>query len=152
MLQKEKKALEKLINTEIHVGFISDVKNKNTSVIDYAIYNEYGTSKIPARPFLNTSFEENKAKYTKISEQIYNKALTDKNVDLDKYIAMLGEEVVNDIKLKISSNIPPRNAPSTIRIKTKKYIKSPTANGGGVKTLIDTGIMRSSVTYKVIGG
>lgn len=130
------KNLKKLKNLEIHAGIIHEKYNKGVSVADYAIFNEYGTSDIPARPFLNTSFNENQPKYTARIFEIYAKLLAGKSYDNE--IKRLGEEIVNDIKLKISSNIPPENSKRTIAKKKSS------------KTLIDTGIMRSSIAYKIV--
>lgn len=130
------KKLEKLQKAEIHAGILHDVLNSGTSVIDYAIFNEFGTSTIPARSFLNSSFKENETKYMAKSWKIYEKALSGADVTLD--LERLGEEVANDIKVKISSNIPPELKPATIKRKKSS------------KTLIDSGILRSSITSRVV--
>ena len=58
---------------------------------------------------------------------------------LDKIADFLGMELENRIRLKILSNIPPPNAPSTIEKK------------GSSHTLIDSGIMLGSVSHQVTG-
>ena len=131
-----KELLKAIDKVEIHAGIIHDKENKGVSVTDYAIFNEFGTSTIEARPFLQTAFNENQKKYEGIIKNIYEKALDGKDIDID--INKLGELMVNDIKEKISSNIQPKNADSTI------------AKKGSSKTLIDTGIMRSSIEYRVV--
>lgn len=130
------KKLARLQKAEIHAGIIHDVLNAGTSVIDYAIFNEYGTSTIPARSFLNSSFKENEAKYTAKSWKIYEKALSGQDVKLD--LERLAEEVASDIKAKISSNIPPPLKAATIKRKKSS------------KTLMDSGILRSSITSRVV--
>ena len=97
--------------------------------------------------FLNGLFyyllkKEQKSKWFSLIENGYDKIISGKGTalaTLDK-VARVAKD---DIVLKISSNIPPPNAPSTIEQKTK-------GKGGITRTLIDTGRLRSSIDYAIV--
>jgi hypothetical protein len=127
--------LKKLEKTELQVGIF------DSEIAECAAYNEYGTTSklgnkhIPARPFMAMSFNEKDGWKKEIDDTIDAISWGE---DTMRIIAMLGEIAVNDIKLKISDNIPPPNAESTKKQK------------GSDRTLIDTGAMRNAVTYKIV--
>ncbi len=127
--------LNKLKNIELQVGIFDE------DIASYAQANEYGTisklgnKHIPPRPFMKTAFNAKDGWKKEIHDAINATSLGE---DFQKIIALLGEIAVNDIKLSISDNIPPPNAPSTIKKK------------GSSRTLIDSGKMRNSVTYKIV--
>jgi hypothetical protein len=134
-----KKALMSLKNKEIKVG-IHEGAGKNaktgTLIVDYAIANEYGTSKIPERSFMRSTYDEKESEWNKALDKIVSSVI-EGDFDVAEKIAFIGEQMVNDIKDKIDSNIPPSLSEATIKRK------------GSSKTLIDTGIMKTSITYKV---
>lgn len=129
-LERIIKDIESLAKTEIKVGIIDD-----EYVAEYATYNEYGTSKIPARSFIRSTVDQ-KAEWSKAIEKTYNNII-DGKVSLNDGVNKLGATARDDIKSTINSNVPPPNAPSTVA--RKKHSK----------TLIDTGLMRDSITYEV---
>lgn len=105
-------------------------------IIMRAIYNEFGTTRIPERPFMRITMRTNRAKYQRFlatnARWILNESVT-----INSALRRLGMIAVGDIQDMISSNVPPPNAPSTVRRK------------GSSTTLIDTGNMRQAVTYEV---
>lgn len=130
--------LKNLQKVEIKVGILADSKNKEgESIADYAIANEYGTDKIPARPFLSSTTDEESEKWQKLIDDGYDKMLGTQKFDMHQHLSKVGEVMTNDIKLKIANNVPPPNAPSTIKRKKSS------------RTLIDTGAMLQSVNYKI---
>lgn len=134
-----KKALLSLRKKEIKVGIHADGgKNEKTGtlIVNYALANEYGTSKIPERSFMRSTYDEKQQEWNKTLDKIVNSVI-EGDVDIAKKISLVGEQVVNDIKEKIDSNIPPVLSEATIKRK------------GSSRTLIDTGIMRASITYKI---
>lgn len=102
-------------------------------------YNEFGTSTIPARPFLRSSFDDHQGEYEaalrKDGERILAGQTTAK-ASLNK----LGIKAVGHVKRRITSLKTPPNAPSTIAAK------------GSSNPLIDTGGLRNAVTYQLTDG
>lgn len=133
--------LKSLKNKTIEAGILNNAGTNSetgTLIAEYAHYNEYGTKHIPARPFMSTTFDEQNSNWVKSLDSILEKLINSNNIDIDKSISLVGEQVVNDIKEKITSNIPP-----TLNLVTIKRKKSS-------KTLIDTGNMRDSINFKIV--
>jgi hypothetical protein len=114
-------------------------KKNDVLVVDVAIANEFGTSKIDARSFMRTYFEENKERLAKIGGNMYTDVLLGK-LDVKKGLSMLGEYAKAGVQKKIDDIDFPPNAPSTIKKK------------GSSKPLIDTGQMRQSITHEEVLG
>ena len=100
-----------------------------------AAYNEFGTSSIPPRPFIRNAKSENDKKWANFLARDLNST---KNADLA--FARLGELVRNDIIVSINKTTSPPNSADTIERK------------GSSHPLIDTGFLKSSVTYEVNKG
>lgn len=110
------------------------------SVVEYAAVNEFGSSdgRVPERPFMRSTFDENKAKYASELKKGVGSIL-DGSSTLDVVLGRLGLRVQGDIQKKIAegTGLPPPNAPLTI------------ARKGSSHTLIDTGRMRQSIDFEV---
>lgn len=141
---------KKLEKVQIDVGFPKGKANaypgkttktgkiiKGMPVQTVAYWNNYGTSRIPARDFINF----NAAELANVSKKMFNKMvyqITNGNFAAVTTIQnQLGNLAVGIIQDAITNLRNPPNAPSTIRIK------------GSSNPLIDTGHMRSSVTYVI---
>ena len=136
-LEKIKKTLLALKKKELQVGIFPDaIDDKGGRIVDYAIANEYGTSKIPERPFMRSTADEKQENWSALMDKIVE-GVTKGDLEVERKIGLLGEQMVNDIKEKISSNVPPPLNPATIKRK------------GSSRTLIDTGNMRNSITFKI---
>ena len=108
------------------------------SVIDYATYNEFGTSRIPARPFMAKTEELYKEKIGKFAEFMTGRII-DGKITPNLALKNIGEQyqlymqrTIRDAK---TWAVP--NSPKTIAIK------------GSTSPLIDTGRMVGSVSYEV---
>ncbi|EAH7944963.1 hypothetical protein EP189_08720 [Campylobacter jejuni] len=137
-LQKEiDKKLNNLIsssNKRLEVGFFETAKYENGEhVANVAKIQEYGTLKIPARPFFRTAVSKNQGKWLGIFK---NQFLA--NQDFNLSLNQVGEVARGDIVASIMQTNNPPNAEATIKAK------------GSSKPLIDTGFMRNSVTFKVV--
>ena len=124
-----------LANRDIHVGFQrgKGVYEDGTDVADVAMYNEYGTSRIPSRPFLRQSFERHKTEYVLECERIYTSMIQGKKVEGE--IRKFGNKVKRDIVDEIERGEFVPNAPSTV------------AKKGFNKPLYETGLMEKSISY-----
>ena len=98
----------------VEVGIFDDGKKEpnKTSVYDVAVYNEFGTSHIPARPFMRQTVDNHEQEWADMSQKLEDRVASGRG------------------KFK-------PNSPKTIKRK------------GSAKPLIDTGLMRESITYKV---
>lgn len=128
-LEKMKKMKDRTI---LSVGFFPKSKYENgTYVASVAYWNEYGTKRIPPRPFFRTAILENKGKW---KDHFYNSV---SKIGLQGGIKSLGELVIKDVKQSILSWSTPPNAPSTIKHK------------GFNNPLIDTFKMVNSVDMEI---
>ena len=137
-LQKEiDKKLNNLIsssNKRLEVGFFESAKYENGEyVANVAKIQEYGTLKIPARPFFRNAIAKNGAKWLTFMK---NQFTSNQNLDLS--LNQAGELARGDIVASIMQTNNPPNAEATIKAK------------GSSKPLINTGFMRASVTFKVV--
>jgi len=128
-IKRETKALTR---KAVKVGIQSD----GGDVLNRAFFNEFGTSTIPARPFISTAFDENRDDLHEMKRRLWNGVIQGK-INAARAAALLGEHHQNQVREKITSIDTPPNAESTIRMK------------GSSNPLIDTGQMRSAVRYEV---
>ena len=136
--KKIKKELDMLNNSYTKVGIQGAAGNEENgaSIAMVGFYNEFGTDdkRIPARPFMSSSFEEQKKEIEKIKRSQYSKVLGGMQT-VRGALAILGEYMTGKVKMKITSLRTPPNAESTIRMKKSS------------NPLIDTGRMRASITH-----
>lgn len=112
-------------------------KTAGLSMAQIAAENEFGTNIIPARPFMSTSFDENKALINKAIQGEYNKILGGESTT-ERSLGLMGQLLTKLIVQKIRAIVYPPNSPITIAIKKSS------------KPLIDFGQMVQSVRYKVV--
>lgn len=121
--------------TKVKVGFPAG--EVSTDIVDRAIWNHYGTSRgIPPRPFLLNAMRKNRGKYLRAMKEAAGEILRGEST-LASVMTRLGILAQGDIQKEITDLKTPPNAPSTIKAK------------GSSNPLIDTGEMRSKVTWKV---
>lgn len=100
-------------------------------VAQNAFWHEYGTLKIPMRPFMRNAYAKNKAKWVRFFVSQCKGTL-----DFDLAMQRTGEIMRGDI-IKSLMDIQPPNTASTIRAKKSS------------KPLIDTGFLRQSISFEV---
>ena len=131
--------LKKLDGKEVNAGILkgSGKSKKGVPVVLYAFFNEFGTKHIPARPFVRIASDENKGAWGDIAAEGVG-LIIDRRIKAKKCCDMVGKRMKADIKKVIGdkSKLAP-NAESTIRRK------------GHDKPLIDTGLMKKTVNYRV---
>lgn len=117
----------------LQVGFFETAKYGNgTQVASVAYWQEFGTLKIPMRPFFRNAITKNSKKWFAI---LGNEIKTSGNAEFA--LNRLGEIAKGDIVQSITALKTPPNAESTIKQK------------GSSNPLINTGFLRASVNYKV---
>ena len=134
----------KMQGSHVKVGVLSDAGTYPTdeggaNYADVATFNEFGTSTIPARPFMAQSFDKN---IREINEFIIDRqnAIYDLKEFTEKALDKLGVFFVAKVKDVFTSGDFARNAPATIAAK------------GSSRPLIDTGRLRASINHKVVMG
>jgi hypothetical protein len=111
------------------------------TVMQVALWNEFGTEDgIPERSFFRSAIDDNREILNKYKDELLTN-IFDKNWPVEKALKALGFRIQILVQNKIRSNIPPPNALSTLEM--KKY------EGQGQKTLVATGLLLRSITYKV---
>lgn len=124
----------------LKVGVLEGATNEDgEKVAEYATYNEFGAGKIPARPALRTTLDNNAKDY----EQALAKLLLS-GMDPELALKQLGEVIRGNVVESIRSWEKPPNAPKTILLKLKK------TNGAvGNAPLYETGAYAGSINYEV---
>lgn len=130
--------IKELRGRSVKVGLMGNDQVDGVSVVDYATFNEFGTSRIPPRPFMATTADEGRETITKFTEHLVGRMI-DGKVDPETVLRNLGEKYSSMVKMTIrnASSWAVPNAPSTI------------ARKGSSSPLIDTGRMVGAVTYEV---
>ena len=113
---------------KISAGIIGDEKLANR-----ARWNEYGTEKIPPRPFIKHAADYISKEFI---DRLIKAAMEGNAAEMDIQQNNIGRQMVGNIRAAIlASNYPP-NAPSTVK---KKGFNFP---------LIETGEMYMNIKYK----
>jgi len=115
-------------------------------IIKIGIYNHFGTKggasgggwggPIPERPFLANAMRDNKGKYRE-GMQTAARAILAGEYDMRGALSKLGVLAQGDVQAEITALSTPPNSPVTIALK------------GSSNPLIDSGEMRSSVTWSI---
>lgn len=120
---------------------------------ELGVIHEFGTSKIPARPFVGPSFNNKKDFYKKMLMTLAKRVVTagilfDEKFTLEKALGILGQKMSADMKAFVVGGAPlkPDNSPA---VKARKE-KLSSGAAGSVRPLVDTGRMVNSLTYAVV--
>jgi hypothetical protein len=104
------------------------------SIAQVAFWNEYGTRTAPARPAFRTTI----AQKSKDWGAKLGKAIIATDYDGRKALALLGQDMRDDLENAIAQWTSPANAPLTVKIK------------GFDKPLVDSGDMQRAPDYEVV--
>ena len=101
---------------EIRAGVLPSAGNgkKGVPIAEYATYNEYGTKKIPSRPFMATSADENKGWSTSVKNAV--KGIID-GAEVISQMNTVGEKMKTDIKKNIGTYRFKPLKPATVKKK-----------------------------------
>lgn len=131
----------------LSVGVFSGAtrEGSKTTVAQYAAYNEFGTTRIPPRPFLRSTMEARQEEWTEAIKGSVSSNLKSGQFSNRSILEVVGKGAVKDVQAKIMSNMPPPNAPAV----TARKVRLGRTHIG---TLYDTGLMHASVEYKIEQG
>lgn len=132
------KTLQELSRLEVVAGYQEDAPypSGGQSLLDVVIWNEYGTEKIPSRPFIRNSVES----YIKEIDGFFQRDIKRRVIaaaPARQLLARIGEYQVTLIRRSIKEGSYVPNSPATVARKKSD------------KPLIDTGHMRQSIHYQV---
>lgn len=110
------------------------------TLLQVAIVHEFGAGPVPARSFIRATVDERRADILKLQVALARQVLQGK-LTPDQALDQLGAKVAAWVKARIVAGIAPPLKPATIKRK------------GGKKAtpLVDTGQLRSSITWAVEG-
>jgi len=124
----------------VKVGIMGSQTADGTSIVDYATYNEFGTARIPARPFMTITADKNRDKVQAFTGHLVGRMI-DGKLDSTSVLKNLGEWYQAQMQLSVRTAkdwaIP--NAPSTIAMK------------GSSSPLIDKGRLVQAIRYEIVG-
>ena len=139
---------------ETQVGFFEDSTYADDTPVAYVAYlNEFGGHN-PPRPFMKRTLEKNLNKWTKL----YGYVLKTDGVNpssIRKAHGQVGDTAKGDVVKTIKAwnpNDPRPNKPATVKAKQRKSAGAKGKNQQGndpKRVLHDTGVMITSITYKV---
>lgn len=142
-LLKELKKLKKLQvrigvqGGEVHKIRLEDGKEIwGADLVDIAIWNELGTGRIPARPFLGQTVDQHGAEIQKAAAQLVQK-ICKGQLDAQSALKQLGVLTVGYVQNQITDGDFEPNAPMTVQRK------------GSDHPLIDTGQLRQGISYVI---
>lgn len=143
------KEVEYLYQHYVEIGILAEdsekkPSGKKTTILEYAIYNEFGTSKMPARPFFRTALYTNDVFLRSLIEELFRKVLTGRTTG-EKALKEIGETVRSFIieSINKANNWAVPLAPATLKVKLSK-------RPGNNKILIDDRYLIRSIRYKIV--
>lgn len=131
-------SLSTLRRSKIEVGVLPSAgrNSEGVDLVDVAVWNEFGTRHVPARPFMRIAADRNESIWNCYAEQCIDAALQN-GADINHTFSVLGEQIKRDVQLVFGSGEITPNKPATIRRK------------GSSVPLINHGDLRRSIDYKV---
>lgn len=135
--------------------------------VELGIIHEFGTGRIPARPFIGPAFAKNRASYIQTLKTLVKLSVYSGKMSYDRALGIMGLRMAADMKNYVTAGppIPPPNAPKYFQEKVEKgYWKrakrnqslqkrnKPVPEGPPLppRTLVDTGRMVNSITHAVV--
>lgn len=109
-------ALNRLVSSKeqhVKVGVLDNSKYPDgTSVATVAFWNEYGTNKIPPRPFFRNTIAEQKKEWVALAKDAIRMGYT-----IEHTLGLVGAKMQTDIQYSIMTWTTPKNADYTIAMK-----------------------------------
>lgn len=135
------KDIKDLDGKGVKVGIMGGESVDGVAIVDYAVWNEFGTKTIPARPFMQHTADLHADETIQYSGFLIGRMI-DGAIKPDKLLKNLGEFYVKRMKMVVrnAKEWAQENADSTI------------ARKGSSSPLIDIGRMVNAINYEVTSG
>lgn len=150
MITKALKEIEYLTKHQVEIGILAIDKSLagedgKTTILEYAIYNEFGTIDIPARPFMRNALDSNRNSISRLIKETPNKVFKGE-LSGKEALMIIGETIRGMIILSIqdAKNWATPNSIKTLKMKTSKGKKENT------KPLIDAGYLITAIRYQIV--
>lgn len=150
MIVKALKEIEYLATRQVEIGILAIDKsltgeNGKTTILEYAIYNEYGTPSMPARPFMRNAFDSNRGIISNLIQAAPKKVIKGEKSGKEALME-IGETIrgliIQSIATAETWAVP--NDPKTLKIKTKN------GQANNTKPLIDNRFLIKSIRYQIV--
>lgn len=150
MIVKALKEIEYLATRQVEIGILAIDKsltgeNGKITILEYAIYNEYGTPSMPARPFMRNAFDNNRAIISNLIQATPKKVIKGEKSGKEALME-IGETIrgliIQSIATAETWAVP--NDPKTLKIKTKN------GQANNTKPLIDNRFLIKSIRYQIV--
>lgn len=129
-------ALNRLVTKKdqhVKVGVLDGSRYPDgTGVASVAFWNEYGTKRIPPRPFFRDTIKQNKEQWVQLAKDAIRMGYT-----VDHMLGLVGAQMQTDVQYSIMTWTTPPNAPYTV---AKKKFNAP---------LRDTMLLHDSIKFEV---
>ena len=127
------------------LGIDGDLKGDNpkTTILEYAVYNEFGTKHIPPRPFMRNAIESNSQAISNYIEARVNDIL-EGQITGRKALMQIGEYIRGLIiqSIATATNWAEPLSPKTLKAKLKE-------GSNNDKTLIEDRFLIKSIRYQI---
>lgn len=127
------------------LGIDGDLKgdNSKTTILEYAVYNEFGTKHIPPRPFMRNAIESNSQAISNYIEARVNDIL-EGQITGRKALMQIGEYIRGLIiqSIATATNWAESLSPKTLKAKLKE-------GSNNDKTLIEDRFLIKSIRYQI---
>jgi len=131
--------IKKARKAQVKVGVLGEgegyYEGGDTTVLDVAVWNEFGTGNTPARPFIRGAYDQRQRELQRTSARLWNQVVAGR-IDTNRAIGLLGEKHKDQVQEYMTALDQPPNAPSTIAAK------------GSSNPLIDEGRLRRSINWE----
>lgn len=150
MIVKALKEIEYLATRQVEIGILAIDKsltgeNGKITILEYAIYNEYGTPSMPARPFMRNAFDSNRGIISNLIQAAPKKVIKGEKSGKEALME-IGETIrgliIQSIATAQAWAVP--NDPKTLKIKTKN------GQANNTKPLIDNRFLIKSIRYQIV--
>ncbi|MDR3165438.1 MAG: hypothetical protein LBU13_07650 [Synergistaceae bacterium] len=133
------KQIEELKKMQVRVGYQKGAAAENgVDILDIAVWNELGTARAPARPFIRQSADMNKGTIEKFCAAQLKKVTQGGTAEQAlNAIGVMQKGLIQDTISKSKEWADP-NAPATVERK------------GSEQPLVDTGRLRQSASYVIV--
>ena len=151
--KKRKLDFSKLKAAELKVGWFEGVRytEEGVSVVEVAYIQEHGTKdgRIPPRPFMRPTVDAHGKQWRAHAREAVKNASSGRPIT--HALEEIGLHAQGAIQQAIASGNFKELKASTIAARARRYTTKSKQGNVSAKPLVDTGIMISSVSYKVTG-
>jgi hypothetical protein len=112
---------------------------ESLTTLQVAIWNEFGTARMPSRSFIRAWFDEKAGELRGDMRKLMVLVVAGK-MSKEQALELIAVRAVGQIQERMAAGVPPPNFPTTV------------ARKGSSTPLIDTGQLRASITSRVDPG